>query len=50
MRKKITIRGVDESAIQMLADIREEERRFVGAIVSDAIRIYWEGIFEYDEE
>lgn len=46
MRKKITVRNVDEEAIDMLAELREEERRFAGAIVSDAIREYWGAIFE----
>lgn len=46
MRKKITVRNVDEEAIDMLAELREEERRFAGAIVSDAIREYWSTIFE----
>lgn len=46
MRKKISIREVDEDAIEMLAELREEERRFAGAIVSDAIREYWCATFE----
>ncbi|MBO9406181.1 hypothetical protein J7399_01980 [Shimia sp. R9_1] len=46
MRKKITVRNVDEEAIDMLAELREEERRFAGAIVSDAIREYWGATFE----
>ncbi len=50
MRKRISIRHVDEDAIEMLAELREEERRFVGAIVSDAIREYWEAIFEAPSE
>lgn len=45
MRKKITVRQVDEEAIEMLAELREQERRFAGAIVSDAIREYWEETF-----
>ncbi|WP_413219523.1 hypothetical protein [Tritonibacter mobilis] len=50
MRKKISIRQVDEDAIEMLAELREEERRFAGAIVSDAIREYWVSVFGDDEE
>ncbi|UTS82231.1 hypothetical protein [Phaeobacter piscinae] len=50
MRKKISIRQVDEDAIEMLAELREEERRFSGAIISDAIREYWETVFGGDEE
>lgn len=46
MRKRISIRHVDDDAIDMLAELREEERRFAGAIVSDAIREYWNATFE----
>lgn len=46
MRKRISIRHVDDDAIEMLAELREEERRFAGAIVSDAIREYWNATFE----
>ncbi|AUR00794.1 hypothetical protein [Phaeobacter inhibens] len=45
MRKKISIRQVDEDVIEMLGELREEQRRFAGAIVSDAIREYWEATF-----
>jgi len=48
MRKRITIRSVDEEAISMLRTLREEEGRFIGYIVSDAIREYWEA--RYEEE
>lgn len=46
MRKKITIKGVDQDAIVMLCEIREAERRFTGAVISDAIRSYHQLIFE----
>lgn len=49
MRKRITIKGVDEDAISMLQDLRLEERRMLGAIIGDAIRCYWATIFE-DED
>lgn len=45
-RKKITIRGVDIDAIELLHQIKSEERRALGAIVGDAIREYWENITE----
>ena len=50
MRKRITIKGVDQDAIAMLGDLRVEERRFLGAIVGDAIRQYWESVFESDTD
>lgn len=46
MRRKITVKHVDEDAWEMIADLREHERRFIGAIVGDAIRLYWSSIFE----
>ena len=50
MAKKISIRGMDEDALEMLNELRLEERRFLGAIVSDAIRNYWHEVFEDDDE
>jgi len=50
MRKKLSVRQVDEDAIEMLAELRDEERRFSGAIISDAIREYWEAVFADDDE
>lgn len=40
-RQRITLKGVDNDAIDMLHEIKERERRFLGAIASDAIRYYW---------
>lgn len=45
-RKKITVRGVDIDAIELLHQIKLEERRALGAIVGDAIREYWENTTE----
>lgn len=45
-RKILTVKGVDIDAIEMLAELREEERRYAGAILSDAIREYWLCIFD----
>jgi hypothetical protein len=45
-RKKITVRGVDIDAIELLHQIKQEERRTLGAIVGDAIRDYWENTME----
>lgn len=50
MRKRITIKGVDQDAIDMLDELRLEERRVLGAIIGDAIRHYWGTIFEADED
>lgn len=49
-RKRITIKGVDQDAIDMLEDLRIEERRVLGAIIGDAIRQYWADVFETDED
>lgn len=46
MRKKITIKGVDQDAVDMLFELREVERRFTGAVISDAIRTYHQFVFE----
>lgn len=49
MRRRFSVKGVDEDAIDLLIEIREEERRFTGAVIGDAIRLYHESIFEqYD--
>ncbi len=40
MRKKVTIRGVDTEAWDALKQMRDEEQRLVGAIISDAIFEY----------
>ena len=46
MRKKVSIKGVDQDALEMLSELRAEEQRFMGAIVSDAIRMYWDSVFD----
>ncbi len=46
MRKKITIKGVDQDAVEMLFELREAERRFTGAVISDAIRTYHQFVFD----
>jgi hypothetical protein len=50
MRKKITVKGVDEDALDMLVELREIERRFTGAVLSDAIRHYWDLVVEEDRD
>ncbi len=42
MRKRVTIRGVDLDAIEMLAEVREETRTATGALVGEAIRYWYE--------
>ena len=41
LKKRITVRAVDEEVVDMLSQLREEEGRFAGRILSDAIRFYW---------
>lgn len=48
LKKRITVRGVDEEVIEMLRALREEQGRFVGYVLSDAVRFYWDQ--EYEEE
>ena len=50
MKKRITIRAVDDEVIDMLRELREEEGRFIGRILSDAVREYWFDKEEEDEE
>ena len=40
MRKKVTIKGIDIDAWNVLKQMRVEEQRLLGAIVSDAILDY----------
>lgn len=42
MKKRITVRAVDEEVVDMLSQLREEEGRFIGRILSDAVRDYWD--------
>lgn len=41
-RKKVTIKGIDKDAWEIVKELREIEQRFVGAILSDCIRQYWD--------
>lgn len=50
MFRRYSIRNLSEEAIEMLADIRTEERREIGAILEDCIEIYWNEIFETVED
>ena len=49
MRKRYSIRNLDQAAIDMLADIKHEERREFGAILADCISSYWHSVF-YEQE
>ncbi|MBB3992409.1 galactose-1-phosphate uridylyltransferase [Sulfitobacter undariae] len=48
MLKRFSVRNLDEDAIDMLADIKAEERRELGAILEDCISAYWHELFEAD--
>ena len=50
MRMRLSVKGVDEDAMELLAELREEERRQVGAIIGDAIRHYHELVMEGPDE
>ena len=48
MLKRFSVRNLDQVAIEMLADIKSQERRELGAILEDCIQSYWHEVF--DEE
>lgn len=50
MRKTISVRGVDKDAIELLDEMRAEERRLAGGLISDAIRFYYDSLYPDDEE
>jgi len=50
MRRRFSVKGVDEDALDLLTEIREEERRFTGAVIGDAIRCYHETLFEQEAD
>jgi hypothetical protein len=45
MLRRYSIRNLNQTAIEMLADIRTEQRRETGAILEDCISAYWHQIF-----
>lgn len=47
--KTITIKDVDQNTVDLLRDIRLEERRQLSAILEDCLRVYWEATYEEDE-
>ncbi len=49
MMKRFSVRNLDQDAINMLAQIRAEERRELGAILEDCIQGYWSELFEDDD-
>ncbi len=49
MLKRFSVRNLDQEAIDMLADIKAEERRELGAILEDCIHAYWQDLFEIEE-
>lgn len=46
MLKRFSVRNLDQEAIDMLADIKAEERRELGAILEDCIHAYWQELFD----
>jgi len=46
MLKRFSVRKLDQNAIEMLAQIKIEERRELGAILEDCINSYWHEVFE----
>jgi hypothetical protein len=50
MLKRFSVRNVDEDAINLLAEIKAEERRELGAILEDCIHTYWREVFDEEAE
>lgn len=50
MLKRYSVRNLNQSAIEMLADIKSEERREYGAILEDCIHIYWHELFDPESD
>lgn len=48
MLKRFSVRNLDEDAIDLLAEIKAEERRELGAILEDCIQSYWNEVFDED--
>ena len=46
MLKRFSVRNLDQNAIEMLADIKAQERRELGAILEDCIQSYWHEVFD----
>ncbi len=49
MRKKVTIKGIDIDAWNVLKQMRADEQRLLGAIVSEAILDYHDQHYNEDE-
>ena len=49
-RRRITVRGLDEDAWEMLCEVREYTRTQTGALLGDAIRFWYESLEEGDPE
>lgn len=50
MLKRYSVRNLEQDAIEMLAEIKAEERRELGAILEDCIHAYWCDLFEYETD
>lgn len=48
MLKRYSVRNLSEEAIAMLAEIRADERRELGAILESCILAYWQDLFAED--
>ncbi|WP_164661338.1 hypothetical protein [Tropicibacter sp. Alg240-R139] len=49
MLKRYSVRNLDQSAIEMLTDLKSEERRELGAILEDCIHAYWNEVFSSED-
>jgi hypothetical protein len=50
MLKRFSVRNLNQDAIEMLAEIKLQERRELGAILEDCINSYWHEIFDEDAD
>lgn len=47
-RRQRTIRGVDDDAWELLSNVRETSRTEMGALVSEAIRFWYDSLDEHE--
>ena len=48
-RRKRTVRGIDDDAWAMLVEVREHSRTQTGALISEAIRFWYEHLDDDDD-
>lgn len=49
MKQKFSVAGMEIEVIDMLNELREIEGRFIGRIIGDAVRDYYQAVIEEAE-